>query len=340
MTPRRLPLIAILALLFTVIPAHFAMADDVDWAVRTAANSHGAERTSFGYTITPGQSVEDAMVVANRGAAPVTLTVYAADGFTSDSGGYDVQLADSEAQGVGRWVSVANTQITVDPQQMVTVPFTVTVPQTATPGDYAGGVITSMVTEGDGAGVSVDRRLGLRMQVRVDGELKPSLAVKDVHVDWKGGLNPFAAGQAGVSYTVTNTGNTIVGGQGSADLSGPFGWLPASAQASEAMPALLPGESWTQHIDVSGVYPLLLLTGKTTVIPTTTDAAGSTAALAAVSADAMTWAVPWTLLGVLLVLVAIAVAAPKIIRRWRANQRQREDQRVAAAVEAALGEAQ
>ena len=62
--------------------ASMAEEGDVTWTVRTASNSLGADRSSYGYAINPGGTVTDAMVVANRGSTALTLTVYAADGFT------------------------------------------------------------------------------------------------------------------------------------------------------------------------------------------------------------------------------------------------------------------
>lgn len=67
-------------------PAH-AEDGTVAWTVRTASNSYGADRSSFSYTVNPGGKVEDTMVVANHGKDPLRLTVYAADGFTTDSRG-------------------------------------------------------------------------------------------------------------------------------------------------------------------------------------------------------------------------------------------------------------
>ncbi len=310
--------------------------DDVTWTVRTESNRLGAERTSFGYTINPGATIDDGLDVANRGTEPLELGVYAADGFTTDSGQFDILIAGEKSVGVGAWVRLGTDSIAVQPGETVTVPFTVAVPDNATPGDYAGGIVTSLAQPDDAAGIGVDRRLGIRVSLRVGGDLKPSLAVGDVHVAWDGGLNPFAGGDAAVTYTLRNTGNTLLSAQQAATVAGPFGWFAMDAGELAAPPQLLPGESWTQTVTVPGVAALFLLTGTATATPIVTDASGTTSPLTPVVASGTGWAVPWTLLAILVVIVLLAIFVPRLLRRRRAAKRAREDARVQEAVAEAL----
>jgi len=314
--------------------------DDVTWTVRTASNDLGAQRTNFTYTIEPGGTVEDGLVIANRGDEALDLGVYAADGFTTDAGQFDVLAGDKTSVSLGSWVHTKVDHIAVKPGKTVTVPFTLTVPDNATPGDYAGAVVTSLTTPDEAAGVNVDRRLGVRMNVRVGGDLAPALAVENVHVTWDGGLNPFAGGDAEVVYTLHNTGNTVLSATDAVSVAGPFGWFPVEADEVDAAPALLPGESWTQHVRIAGIAPLVLLTTTAAVTPIVTDASGTTSGLTAVSGSAVGWAVPWTLLVLLLLAVAAAVLAPRMARRRRRVRQEREDSRVAEAVAQALGNAE
>ncbi|MFJ4435783.1 hypothetical protein [Streptomyces sp. NPDC088923] len=109
-TPLRLLPLLLAALLLT---AAFASAparaadEDVTWTVRTAPNSYGEDRSSYSYGVNPGGHVEDAMVVANRGGKPLTLTVYAADGFTTETGSLDLLAAGRKSVCVGAWLRTA-----------------------------------------------------------------------------------------------------------------------------------------------------------------------------------------------------------------------------------------
>jgi hypothetical protein len=328
----------LLALVAALVPqiAH-ADTDDVTWTVRTDSNAFGASRTSYSYVLDPGATLQDGLVIANRGTTPLDLGVYAADGFTTEDGQLDVLTAGETSKAVGVWVAASGDHVTVDAGQTVTVPFTVTIPQNATPGDYAGGIVTSLKSTG-ASGVDVDRRLGIRVMVRVGGALAPSMAIEGVHVDWSGGLNPFAGGDATVTYTLHNTGNAVLGAQQSASVAGVFGWFPTDAAPLDPSPQLLPGETWNETVTVPGIAPLVWLLATATVTPIVVDASGSTTSLAPVVATGSGWAVPWMLLIILVVVAAVVVAAILLSRRRRTAAKAREDARVAAAVAEALQE--
>ncbi|MEV0850661.1 DUF916 domain-containing protein [Streptomyces sp. NPDC049954] len=307
---------------------------EVTWTVRTAANNYGDDRSSFSYAVNPGGRVKDAMVVANHGEKPLELAVYAADGFTTDTGRLDLLTPDRDSHGIGAWVHAGRDSVVVKPGRSAQIPFTATVPEHATPGDYVGGVLTSLKQPDDAEGINVDRRLGIRVTLRVGGKLRPGLTIENPHLDYSGHLNPFAKGDATLTYTIRNTGNVVLTGRQKAYAEGPFGRLRKEAGRLAAPPDLLPGESWRTKVRLHDVTPALRLTATASLTPLLTDASGSTTALKPVEATTSTWAVPWT---VLLLLIA-AVAALVLTLRHRAHRERREETRVREAVEEALRE--
>lgn len=350
-SPRRYRLATAFALAFAAVTALAAptaalaaegdpAAGAVTWTVRTASNDLGADRTSYKYEINPGTTVEDGLVIANRGAEPLDLALYAADGFTTDSGQIDLLTAGDKSVGIGTWAHTDTERVTVAAGTTVTVPFTVVIPSNATPGDYAGGIVTSLTEPSDKPGVNVDRRLGIRMNVRVGGALRPSLAVEHTQVTWNGGLNPFTGGDATVTYTLHNTGNVALSAQQAATVGGPFGWFATDADQMEEPPQLLPGEKWTQTATVPAVAPLVLLNATALVTPLMTDASGSTTPLTPITATAVGWAVPWVLLAVVILIVLLAIFLPRLMKRRRTVRQAREDTRVADAVTRALEDAE
>ncbi|MFI1091869.1 hypothetical protein [Streptomyces sp. NPDC020917] len=226
--------------------------------------------------------------------------------------------------------------VVVQPGRTADVPFTVTVPANATPGDHVGGILTSLKQPDADQGITVDRRLGIKIALRVSGELRPGLAVEDLHTGYRGTANPFGTGDATVSYTIHNTGNATLSARQAVSLSGPFGWLKADAKDVAAPPSLLPGETWKVKVPVHGVAPGFRLSATVTLTPLLTDASGSTSPLEPVRATAHGWAVPWTLTALIVLVAAAAVGALLLTRRSRARARQREDARVKEAVEATL----
>ncbi|WP_399888909.1 WxL protein peptidoglycan domain-containing protein [Streptomyces sp. BBFR51] len=333
-----LPAALLTALAFTGLTTAPARAadGDVTWTVRTASNSYGEDRSSFSYGVNPGGEVEDAMVVANRGKTDLTLAVYAADGYTTEKGQLDLLTRGEKSTGVGTWLRAGRDTVKVAPGKAAEIPFTVKVPDNATPGDYVGGILTSLRQSDDTEGIAVDRRLGIRVKLRVSGALKPTLAVEDLHVDYHGTAHPFGQGDATVTYTLHNTGNALLSGAQNVTLTGPFGILSTDAGKIPAPPELLPGEKWKVRIPVHDVTPAFRLTAEATVTPVITDAAGSATSLKPVHATTTGWAVPWPL--VLLVVLAVTAAVVTVLlrRRTRARRRSREDARVQEAVEQAL----
>ena len=285
---------------------------EVSWAVTTASNDFGSGRRNYSYTLDPGGRLEDALMVSNHGTTPLHLAVYAADGFTDEQGRLDLAAKDAKASGVGAWVRPDRPDVTVLPGASVEVPFTVVLPGDIAPGEYMGGIVTSQA-QADG------RRLGVRIRLRVGGELKPSLSVEGLQVRYSDTLDPFEKGNATVTYTIRNTGNAILTARQTVSMSGPFGRFGIRAGQIDDSPQLLPGETWKVSVPVRGVTPALRLTGTVTLVPLLTDAAGSVAPLAAVESTARAWTVPWTLL--LIVLCGLVIAA--LASRHRRNHRTR-----------------
>ncbi|SCG51370.1 WxL protein peptidoglycan domain-containing protein [Micromonospora inositola] len=308
---------------------------DVPWAVRTASNDFGSGRQNYTYTLNPGGQLKDGLVVVNRGVTPLDLAVYAADGFTTEAGQLDLVTKDAKSTRVGAWVHADRHDVTVRPGESVEVPFTVALPDNAAPGDYMGGIVTSLTQASEAGETPVDRRLGIRIRLRVGGELKPSLSVEDLHVRYSGTPNPFGKGDATVTYTIHNTGNAILTARQAVSISGPFGRLGVRAGQIDDSPPLLPGDTWKVSVPVHEVAPALRLTVTVTLVPLLTDASGSIAPLAMVETTTHAWTIAWALLLFVLVVLCGLVVAGLASRRRRRHAKPREDIRVPEAVEQA-----
>jgi hypothetical protein len=330
--------LALLAAVAVFSSAPPALADEgaVTWTVRTASNSYGNDRSSYSYSVNPGGTLRDALVVANRGQDPLDLNVYTADGFTTGAGRLDLRNLDDKQAGVGAWVRGAQAKVAVQPGKTAQVPFTVTIPRNATPGDYVGGIVTTLTQPDDAAGINVERRLGIRIKLRVSGALQPALSVENVHIDYRGTLNPFGRGHATVSYTIHNTGNATLSAQQAVSAEGLFGWFRTTAASIAAPPELLPGESWKVSVPLESVTPAFDLAVTASLTPLLTDASGSTTSLKPVSTTVHAMTVPWTLVILLLVVIGLIVGVVLLSRRNRSRRKTREDARVQEAVAEAL----
>ena len=132
------------------------------------------------------------------------------------------------------------------------VPFEMTVPNDATPGDHVGGIVAldteaqTLADEGD-VGFAVRSGVGARICTRVTGPVAPGLSVSDVEVSTSGGVGPLLGlpADATVTYTVTNTGNVRLSPTAVVGVDPLFG--SSTALAEEELPELIPGSSARGH---------------------------------------------------------------------------------------------
>jgi hypothetical protein len=295
---------------FAAAPA-VAAENDASWEVDTIDGSFGSGRQNYSYAVDPGGHLEDALVVVNNGPASIDLVLYAADAFTTDTGQLDLRTRDHAPTGVGAWLQMDLERISLEPGESGEIPFTVAIPDDAAPGDHLGGIVTTPALTSDDT--EPERRAAIRVHLRVGDGFRPSLSVEDLSVDYSG--DPLGAGLATVTYTLRNTGDTMLAAEQSVAVASAFDAFRVAAEPIAATPRLLPNESWTVTVPVRGVAPAGLLTATISVTPLYTDAAGSTGPLTAVEHIANGWAIPW--LPLLLVLALGAVVTVVIIRKRR-----------------------
>lgn len=181
-------------------------AGQVAWSMMPVITDVGEERSNFAYDLEPGSTVEDAVLVRNSGAAALTLAVYGSDAFTDDSGAIDVATDQTGTDAIGSWITPSVDSVSIDPGDLVRIPFTVDVPDDAQPGEHAGALLTVLESTSDT--VSVDMRYATRVTATVGGDLTAGLSVDQARLDVATGFWPWEAATAAVSYDVLNTGNT------------------------------------------------------------------------------------------------------------------------------------
>ena len=306
----------------------------LSWGVRPASADGPDGRDAFVYELDPGESVDDYVSVINLSERPLTVAVYASDAFTTSDGGFDLLPANEAPDDVGSWVVTAgDDQVTIPARSRAEIPFRLTVPTNATPGDHAGGIVASLRSSteaGDGSQLLVDDRVGARIYLRVTGELDPRVVLQDLQADYDGSANPLRAGMVNVTYVVANTGNVRVGGVPRISVRSPFGFVERAVDAPEIL-ELLPGDEIAFSVAVDGVVPSVRPTVEVSFAPDTVGTFGSgDAEVPPVAESAKVWAVPWVWLGVL-VLVIVGI-------RRRRRRKRRESEQVAAALEAARAE--
>ncbi len=282
------------------------------WALSPAGSleaDSASERPDLTYEADPGAVIEDAVTLFNFGTVQLTFRVYATDAFNNADGQFDLLSGDQQPVDVGSWVTIAQEMVTVPPGKQVTLPITIKVPAGSTPGDHTGAILASNQSVGagpEGGAVTLDRRTGTRLYLRVTGPLFPELAVASVDTSYNHALNSLA-GSADVTYRIENRGNVRLAGTATVTIAGPFG-LGERKVALPDIAELLPGQDVEVTVEVDDVPALMIASTTVRVEP----AAGADAASA--SGEDTTFAPPLTLLLALLFLLLGVLARRSYVR--------------------------
>ncbi|MGO1543087.1 MAG: WxL protein peptidoglycan domain-containing protein [Gulosibacter sp.] len=312
--------IASLALLVggLVAPAFATQSEGESWSVSTVDGEQGENRSSFSYELEPGATVEDAIQVRNTGTEQLSLNIYAADAFTTSDGAVDILPADQPSVDAGMWIVPTTESIDLAPGESTTVNFTITIPNSATPGDHSAALVASLLEADTGSQVQVERRLGLRVTIRVPGDLTANVTLDAVETNYSATWNPFSPGRVNVTYSLTNTGNTRINVVDDVRLSGLFGWFPSATFGTEATD-LLPGSTVnvTREVPTGVIGPV---SGELTIVNTPNDESVA-APESPLTQEVSAVATPWMLILLLvIVLAAIIVVIVIWIRRRRMAQ--------------------
>jgi len=272
------------------------------------------QRAYFSYDSDGGVTIKDSVSVQNYGNVPLNLRVYATDGFNNPDGSFALLSGDAKPTDVGSWIALAQENVTIPAGKQLLIPYTITIPAGADPGDHVGGIVASneMPTKpGKTNTLLVFRRTGVRLYLRVRGQLRSNLSTEAFRVSYDGGLNP-ADGKVRVRFRIANLGNVRQAGTYRLTVKGAFG-TGKHDLGERAFPELLPGQSIELAEDVRGVPALFVAKASVTVTPA---AGGDEAASQPTRRSAQTFAPPLLLLLIVVVLLAFLLAW-RIVRRYR-----------------------
>jgi len=219
-TPRRnrrgatLPVMLLLGTFVFLIPVRAA--DEPQFGIRPAnPSADGATSGYFTLKAQPGETLKDAVVVANPGTVPIKVALYPVDA-TSGRGGGAIYLGNTDPRnGVGAWITLDASTVEVAPRKQETIPFTLAVPKTMRVGQYLGGIAVQLdrgasaaPQEAGSFGVSTVTRALTAVLVNV-GEITapPSLRIMGARIADVDGLPTL-------TLSMENDGTTLVKSHG------------------------------------------------------------------------------------------------------------------------------
>ncbi|MBY8871934.1 DUF916 domain-containing protein [Micromonospora sp. PLK6-60] len=288
-------------------------ADDPTWTMVPSSPTGPKGRRQFDYELAPKEQITDWFSVSNLSTRPIRVDLYPTDAFTALDGGFALLPRRQAPSGVGAWIRLPRASTTLAPGKRADMSFRLAVPAGTAPGDHVGGIIASVTEQQvgeDGQRVEVERRIAARVYLRVAGPLRPAAGVTGVQVDYDNPIVPLPGGRMAVTYRITNTGNVRLSGKARVQVSGPLGVRLATGDLID-LAEVLPDSEIRLRQEFDHVVPAGPLTATVVLNATTTKGP-----LPSLTGTGSTVAVPWALLG-LLVLVLAVVAYRLWLRRSR-----------------------
>lgn len=192
-------------------------------------SAEGDARSFFYLEGAPGTVLRDSLALTNRGDEPRTFRLRGADAYNARGGGFALR-DEGRSAGAGTWIALARDTVEVPPRTRAEVPLSVTVPESAVPGDHPAAIVVS----------APERTSGVRVHLRVSGPSLAALGIEDVSVTRRDD------GAATLTYTLVNRGNTALRPRLTVRADGLFGRL--NVPAPRLLPLeLLPGQRVTRH---------------------------------------------------------------------------------------------
>jgi hypothetical protein len=218
---------------FALIPEHY------DPSLR-ASKSYFVAETG------PGQTYKNSIRISNLGRQTGTALLYAVDATTGQTSGAVYLDRTKPRHGVGGWVTLGASSVTLAPGQSKIVPVTVHVPAGAKPGDHLGGIVAEneALTSPSGKGA-----LQIKIRHLTIAAVLVQVPGKSVAEMQTGGV--IAGGEHGYQYVyvhLENTGSVATKPTGRLQIFDPSGEQVASRDLK--LDTFVPGTA----ID----YPVLL----------------------------------------------------------------------------------
>jgi len=304
----------------------------VSWSILPAtAKGPDSTRTLFTYgTVKPGSTIIDHVEIANRSKQGASFSIYATDATgTTLSNALTLLPVGKKPVDIGAWTTfpggAAQLSTVIPGGKAIIVPFTIAVPRLATPGDHTGGMIAQVaIPHKNSAGEVVEeyQRIAVPMELRVSGALRAGVQVQSISAGFSDSINPFGNGSATISYTVANTGNVRQTGTQVVTVTGPFG--QAETVRPPKLPTVLPGDSVRVTVTVGGLYPAGPMSARVTVTPGWPPLTAPLSQSAPrTSGSASLFAMPWSVVGLIVLLAAIGVGLRQWLR-WRRREHRAE----------------
>lgn len=189
----------------------------------------------------PGAVIQESLVITNESTEEKEYYIYKRDIVGVEAEGVPV-FAEEGAEKTGyeltEWIQLQTEPIRVGPGQKFTLPVTINVPSSASPGSHFGAVFVSAEPpklRSIGAGVGYE--VGSIISIRINGDIVDNARVRSFSTD------KLFYGSKNVSFTakIENQGNILIRPRGPVTITSMFSSKPRNVLVNESQAGVFPG---------------------------------------------------------------------------------------------------
>lgn len=142
----------------------------------------GSEPGWFLYTLAPGESREDSVLVFNDSDRAQDLELSSVDSEVSAVGAFALRRTDEPQFGVGKWITLSQHRLTLAAGERREVKFALTLPADVDVGEHSGAVTVTATRTATSTASGIATQVGARVYVTVPGQQVRKLQIKSLTV--------------------------------------------------------------------------------------------------------------------------------------------------------------
>jgi LysM repeat protein len=174
----------VFALILPAMPVSAAQYGNIGGRPANPDPNNERSKSIFVHTIEPTTTASDGVQVINNTGQTKTLLVYATDGIVSSDGAFGCAQLVDEKKGVGTWIKLAESEVTLKSMTSKVVPFTMTPPPSAEVGENDGCIVVQEkngpvqnVKKPDGGSLAISFRTAIRVAIQIPGDVQKHLRI-------------------------------------------------------------------------------------------------------------------------------------------------------------------
>lgn len=241
------------ALLLCLIHTPFAHANSFLLTPQKAEKQED-QKVKFHYAAKAGDTIEDTLHVKRKwiyGQEPtIEVEYHTVDAQMSQNGFISMSSELTTQEHVGAWTTLSQSSSTLAQEE--SIPFTIQIPENATPGQYIGGFVLvekdneTETPENNGNFTKVRLRYATSVSIDVEGEINPEFAIEN--------FNPHIQNkELHINFDFNNKGNVVHKFQGYIEIKGLF----SEERIKITERKVLPGEQITVTHEFGNLMPFI-----------------------------------------------------------------------------------